>query len=701
MKIIYFIICFLSFSLFSQNLKINQAEYYFKAYRFAESTPIYKELIAKDHIKVLGNESVYRNAITSAEKSRDFIFAYDAISQLSTSESFTNDDNYHFFQLSLLTKNYSKAKELIFKGIIIEKNGNKLDLAKIYFDGKIWEDIAKDTSEYKITEVDFNSGLGDFGAIYHPKGIVFSSSRDLSAKEWSFDNSSFLNLYLKEKSNNKLSLINVLKSKRHDGTSYYDSINKIWYFARNFDAKNNNELTTTGLFFYDEKTQVETPFAYNNDSSFIAQPFLSDNGQTLWFSSNRTGSIGGSDIWYCKKTESGWSTPVNAGTIINTIENEMFPFFQKGKLYFSSNGHAGLGGLDIFSVNYDNGSVSNIKNLGAGLNSNADDFSLVLENIGKTGFMSSNRIDYVDHIYSVQVKFAEFVFKGKLLAEQKDSLDMKLFPIVIKENGKTIDTLYADKDGDFEFKTEKNDNYTFEINNEKYLPITESYSTLGKTVSDTTFKTFTLKPKMVTLNAIVLDEKTDKPLPFAKVHIQNNITKEEKVYTADKDGKFTAELERDQVFDAHATHSGYFDKKSEIKTINTSDVIDKEIELKFIFKGSSFAIENIFYDFGKATLRPESKVELDKLAIFLKNNPKLKVELSAHTDSRGGDARNLVLSQQRAQSCVDYLITVGVNKSNIVAKGYGETKLINRCKNDVNCTEDEHQKNRRTEIKVL
>ena len=127
----------------------------------------------------------------------------------------------------------------------------------------------------------------------------------------------------------------------------------------------------------------------------------------------------------------------------------------------------------------------------------------------------------------------------------------------------------------------------------------------------------------------------------------------------------------------------------------------KDIDLKYIAKGSTIAIENVFYDFGKATLRQESKVELDKLAEFLKENPKLKVELSSHTDSRGGDARNLVLSQQRAQSCVDYLISVGVNKNNIVAKGYGETKLINRCKNGVTCSEDEHQKNRRTEIKVL
>lgn len=117
--------------------------------------------------------------------------------------------------------------------------------------------------------------------------------------------------------------------------------------------------------------------------------------------------------------------------------------------------------------------------------------------------------------------------------------------------------------------------------------------------------------------------------------------------------------------------------------------------------GVSFKIENVFYDLSKATLRPESKIELDKLYEFLIKNDNVKVELSSHTDSRGSDASNQKLSQARAQSCVEYLISKGINTKNIVAKGYGETKLVNRCKNGVKCSEDEHQANRRTEIKIL
>jgi outer membrane protein OmpA-like peptidoglycan-associated protein len=127
----------------------------------------------------------------------------------------------------------------------------------------------------------------------------------------------------------------------------------------------------------------------------------------------------------------------------------------------------------------------------------------------------------------------------------------------------------------------------------------------------------------------------------------------------------------------------------------------QDVSLEKIKAGTKFTIENVFYDFAKATLREESKSELDKLADFLLKNDNIKVELSSHTDSRGSDSQNQKLSQARAQSCVDYLLSKGVKKENIIAKGYGESKLVNRCKNGVNCSEEEHQANRRTEIKVL
>jgi peptidoglycan-associated lipoprotein len=145
----------------------------------------------------------------------------------------------------------------------------------------------------------------------------------------------------------------------------------------------------------------------------------------------------------------------------------------------------------------------------------------------------------------------------------------------------------------------------------------------------------------------------------------------------------------------------FLDDETKFKTESEGDkVIQLLLQLPQIKKGDKFKLENIFYDYNKSTLRPESTASLDKLAEFILEN-KLKIELSSHTDARGSDAYNQKLSQARAQSCVDYLIKKGVPKANIVAKGYGETQLLNRCKNGVTCTEEEHQSNRRTEIKIL
>lgn len=702
MKFIFFtsFLLFCSIQVIGQNLKVNQAEYYYKAYRFSEATPIYKELITKDDLKIDLNEVVFRHAFDAADKSRDYSFANEVMGKIATSKFYTVEDAYNYFQLSLMTKNYAKAKEIAASDIVINATSPKKDLLAKYENGSVWDNYKKDTVKYKIKEVEYNSGKGDFNAIYHPKGIVFSSARDEASKDWSYDNSNFLNLYLYSFESKKVKAISFLKSKRHDGTAYYDSINKLWYYARNL-AHNPDKFSKTGIFIYDEKTEVEKPFAYNSENYFVAQPYLSEDGSTLWFSSDMNGGFGKADIWYSKKTDSTWSKPVNAGELINTSQNEMFPFTQKNKLYFSTNGHPGLGGLDIYTATLTDGIVTKIKNAGANLNSNGDDFSIVIEKTGKKGYFSSNRTDFIDRIYEVSIKDLDFIYKANLVVDIKGDEDLQKVPVVIKENGQVVDTLYADKDGNIQFTGKENSNYTIEPISDLFFPIADAYTTIGKTESDTTFRKLELKSKYVRVNTIVEEFKTKKPLPNSTVFIYDPITKTEQKYISDDKGQISVVLERNKTFNVHATHKGHFDNDIDVATVTTSNVINNKIDLKLIVKGSTFQIENIFYDYGKATLRPESMVELDKLAEFLIENPSIIVELSAHTDSRGSDAKNLILSQKRAQSCVDYLITKGVNKTTIVAKGYGESKLINKCKNDVKCTEDEHQKNRRTEIKIL
>ena len=198
-----------------------------------------------------------------------------------------------------------------------------------------------------------------------------------------------------------------------------------------------------------------------------------------------------------------------------------------------------------------------------------------------------------------------------------------------------------------------------------------------------------------------------KNLPKAKVELKTLDDRVIATNASDTAGNFVFKLEAETDYKITASKSGYFSNNSFISTKgkrnqdSTIIRIYTTIELEKIFTQKMLVIPNIYYDYDKATLRPESKLVLDSITIFFKENPDLKIELGSHTDSRGSDAYNLKLSQARAQSAVDYLISKGVPAETLTAKGYGETKLVNNCGNNCKCSEEEHQKNRRTTFRVI
>ena len=690
----------ISVQLYAQTAKIKQAETYFKTFRFAEATPIYQELIQKDNILLIDNEQVFYNAITSAEKCRNYTFENDVLARISLSEKYTFDYAFMYFQLNVFLGFYDKAKEILNSAIVEASSDPRKEILKQYKGGAVWDELKSDTSKYILTKSEFNSGKGDFNPIYHPKGIAFTSARDIAARKSTFDNSSYLNLYVSSKVDGKVEELKFLETARHDGTSCYDSINQLWYYSKNFPSTKQISLTTTGLFIFDEKTKVEVPFAFNDGQFFLAQPSLSSDGQTLWFSSNRTGGFGKADIWYSTKTDQGWSTPINAGDVINTSENEMFPYFHTNKLYFSSNGHPGLGGLDLFSVTFNATKSNQLENLGANLNSNGDDFALILDQSGKKGYFSTNRADFIDNIYGVTITTLDFIFIGTIVADVSVDKLMEI-PVLVKKEGIVIDTIYPDKNGKFDFKGDKNSSYTFEINEMEFIPVTESYSTVGKTQSDTTLRTFDLSPKFIDVVTTVLDEKTNLPLADTKVDIKNLTTGEIISVLTDKDGVVKTKLLRNNEFEVVSTHKDYLDKTTSLSTVSKEKEMISKISLKKVELNALLSVKNLLYDYDKAILKKESIFELDKVVVFLKENPKVSIELISHTDCRGLDEYNMVLSKKRSVSAVSYILSKGISKERVQAKWFGETVLLNRCDDNVECTEEEHKLNRRTEFKVV
>ena len=349
--------------------------------------------------------------------------------------------------------------------------------------------------------------------------------------------------------------------------------------------------------------------------SSFAHPAVSPDGEWLYFVSDMPGGMGGLDIWRCRlvtSTEVGYIE--NVGAPVNTPGDEMFPTFRpNGDFYFSSNGHPGLGGLDVFFIA---ASDKKIHHPGFPLNSQGDDFGMTFEGKLNQGFFCSSRGDLrgFDHIYSF--------FNPEIVQTVKGW--------VYEQNG---------------------------------------YE-----------------------------------LTAAQVYMVGNDGTNLKL-SVRSDGSFTQEIKPGVDYVILGTCKGYLNHQEQIRVEPAKKSEEYVLQFPLANISAPVLIKNIFYDFNKATLRPESKQALDKLVKTLNDNPNVTIELSAHTDSRGSDAYNEQLSQRRAESVVAYLIANGIAADRLTPKGYGESKP--KFTDDVisalpeNEQEQYHQMNRRTEFKVL
>lgn len=388
----------------------------------------------------------------------------------------------------------------------------------------------------------------------------------------------------------------------------------------------------------------------------------SNDGKTLFFVSNKPGGFGEHDIYFSKwnEEEQDWGEAVNVGPIINTKYNEESVVIHPDgtTLYFSSQAHETMGGYDIFkSTIQEDGSWGKPENIGYPINTVDDDVFFVINASGRRGYYSSFKADGFGEKDIYQITFLGPEKPVQLAAE-----DNLLANIAEPVREKLI---------------------------EKQV--------------DAATKRITI------LKGVVRDAKTLKPLysDIELIDVEENKTLA-KFESNASTGKYLVSLPSGKNYGLIVRSEGYLFHSENFNIPETSayQEVEKNIDLKKVEIGSSIVLKNIFYDYNKATLRDASKNELDRLTKLLNENPTLKIELSAHTDSRGSDKYNLDLSQRRAQSCVDYLIKNGISSDRLVSKGYGEEQLlvsddeIAKLKFDDE-KEEAHQQNRRTEFKIL
>lgn len=426
-------------------------------------------------------------------------------------------------------------------------------------------------------------------------------------------------------------------SEYHQATPCFTANLDTMYFTETRITKANREkINRLGIYYsvrLNNKWTAPKAFAYNNIAYSVGHPFIANNGKELYFVSDVPGGQGGYDIYFSRWENGGWGTPNNLGPEINSSEDEFYPVIKDNALYFSSMGHIGMGGLDIFKATFDGVNWTEVVNMKAPINSPQDDFGPYFNQVSKLGFISSNRrggLGY-DDIYSFDVNQP---LPTKYFVELK--------PFVREDN--------------------------------KITPATEAKS-------------------------MVTDKNTG-------VVIQPTFLRGKIVYPINDQTTYSIRTENDGFFtitNARALKDLRFLDSLVLSELpmETGVFYNLDIELTKLQLERSYLLDNLYYDFNKATLREESKVELNKLIELLNTNPGIRVQIGSYCDSRGNDAYNLNLSQRRAESVVNFLVENGIDKNRLTSRGFGETKLVNGCEDGVKCTDEQHQKNRRTDFQIL
>ncbi|MFA8450503.1 MAG: OmpA family protein [Bacteroidales bacterium] len=497
-----------------------------------------------------------------------------------------------------------------------------------------------------------------------------------------------------------------ISSTYNEGPSCFSITTREFYFTRN---SMDQEIGVKGkdhyahLMIYKAEKHINhwvniTKLSFNNTEYSCAHPTISADGKKLIFASDMPGGFGGMDLYLCNRMGKDWSDPINLGPTINTAGNECFPFFHNtGIIYFASNGHPGFGGLDLFAANTDDFNEFIITNIGEPINSEWDDFGIYLNKTSTSGFFSSNRLGGKgnDDIYNMIME-KPMLFNTKIIITLKNKYSNELISsgkVLFIKGNKKVDTLVTKMNGRVKRSLATNCLATIKAFPKFYEADSISFEVEG----DQMEKTLYLEPYYI-LQGQAVNEKTGKPITNARVEIRG----EQIIIPAtDSTGNFKVKLRAGIEYDFVFSGIGYMPTSHILDTkYRKPGIIKTEFSVTPIEEGETFTMKNILYALNAYKVPESAYEELNRVVKFLNDNPDVNIELSSHTDSRGSAAYNQKLSQRRAKAAVGYIIGCGISPSRIIFTGYGETRLKNKCADGVNCSEEEHGENRRTEIKI-
>lgn len=604
---------------------------------------------------------------------------------------------------------------------------------------------------YVIKNIKVNNRYSNFGTTFFGKNkVVYASPKKKSyiiRNIWKGNNQPFLDLFIADidedgELTNATQFSKNLNTRYHEADVAFTKDKKTVYFSRNnyYNKKLTRDSTGTGLIqLYRANIDLTgtwvniEPMPFNNDEYQTGHPTLCADEKTLYFISDMPGGFGKTDVYKASIDKNGnIGEPINMGSKINTPEREMFSSISgNDELYFSSDGRENsLGQLDIYVSQISEAGITEPLNLGAPINSDKDDFSFIVNYESRRGYFSSNRNGGKgdDDIYTFNQEFPiVFECKQEVSVVVTDQTNSNLLPNslvkLFNDKGKAIDSLIVGSNASYNFKVDCNRSFVVTASKKGYIDVSKSFFSvkgeglkiplsldLGEFIIENGRCVVKINPNNISstgygktqlekacsdgVQCLEKEHQCKRSTEF--VILKNNEVKS--VYSEKCDKKVIPT--KDEI--KNYSSSNLINIAKEEKHKRSTDIIDFENNSEFVLKNEKVYIksESLYFELNSSYLEANATKILNKIIQIMTKYPAIQIECSSHTDSRASYKYNKWLSDRRAKRIVDYVVKRGINSSRISGVGYGESQLVNKCVNNVMCSEVAHRKNRRIEFVI-
>ncbi len=653
-SISFWILLLLSLKLTAQDFdkRIDKADQNFKAFAYIDARAIYLDVAQKGY----SSQKLYQklaDAFYLTGELEDSIEWYEKLIE-NYPENLSPEYLFKYAQSLKSVERYKEADKIMDRFYEITGNDKR---AESFVNKRNYLDfIEMQSGKYDLFKLNINSKNSEYAPSFNNQNqIVFASSRSKQTKDskiHGWTRMPFLDLFSSNIKEDTISLDEPVKlkgkinTKFHESSTSFSKDGKTLYFSRNNYTNNKLGTSKKGIvllklykarFREGKWTDIEE-LSFSSNEYSASHPSLSKDGKKLYFASDMPGTLGKSDLFVVDVLSNGqFGKPKNLGEKINTEGRETFPYISdSGRLYFSSDGHVGLGGLDIFVTVPEESGFSAAYNVGKPVNSPKDDFTFVLNEETKIGYFASNRKGGKgnDDIYSFKqteelITSCKQYIEGIIYDRDTNQSLPNANVVLLNEDLDIIEQVQSNSLGGYKFEAECDQEYMIKASLSQYLP------------------------RDITLRTTDIFEFTHD----VSIHL-SSVNDGNKLLTAVE--------------------------------INVGDDLSKALQL-----------EPIYFSLDDSEISPEAEVELQKIISAMNKYPELKIEVRSHTDSRSSYWYNKRLSVNRMRATIKYIVEEGgINWRRVRGKAYGERRLLNNCKNDVPCTEEEHQENRRSEFIV-